>query len=94
MILKKCLIMCFFLCLLSSNAFAADRDASKYPSDFSMTEHKINGFNEITPSPEVYNFHDVVQHISNTSYRITDIDYDESVSIAYSKPINKKSEVV
>ena len=35
-----------------------------------------------------------MQHISNTSYRVTDIDYDESVSIAYRKPINKKSEVV
>ncbi|MBQ3233095.1 MAG: hypothetical protein IJA96_00635 [Alistipes sp.] len=94
MMMKKCLIMYFFLCLLNSNAFAADRDASKYPSDFSMTEHKINSFNEITPSPKVYNFHDVVQHISKTSYRVTDIDYDDNVNIAHEKPINKKSEVV
>ena len=46
------------------------------------------------PSSEVYNFHDVVQHISNTSYRVTDIDYDESVSIAYRKPIYGESEVI
>ena len=60
----------------------------------SCNRHMAVSVKEPAPSSEVYNFHDVVQHISNTSYRITDIDYDESVSIAYSKPINKKSEVV
>ena len=49
---------------------------------------------ESSHSSEVYNFHDVVQHISNTSYRVTDIDYDESVSIAYRKPIYGESEVI
>ena len=48
---------------------------------------------EPAPSSEVYNFQDVVQHISKTSYRVTDIDYDESVSIAYMKPIYKKLEI-
>ena len=49
---------------------------------------------ETAPSPEVYNFYDVVQHISKTSYRVTDIDYDDNVNIAHKKPINKKSEVI
>ena len=44
---------------------------------------------ETAPSPEVYNFNDVVQHISNTSYRDTDIDYDDSVSVTYNEPIYK-----
>lgn len=48
---------------------------------------------EPAPSPEVYNFHDVVQHISNTSYRVTDIDYDDSVSVTYNEPIYKKLEI-
>lgn len=48
---------------------------------------------ETAPSPEVYNFNDVVQHISNTSYRVTDIDYDESVSVTYNEPIYKKLEI-
>lgn len=60
----------------------------------SCNRHMAVSVKESSHSSEVYNFHDVVQHISNTSYRVTDIDYDESVSIAYSKPINKKSEVV
>lgn len=48
---------------------------------------------ETAPSPEVYNFNDVVQHISNTSYRVTDIDYDDSVSVTYNEPIYKKLEI-
>ena len=48
---------------------------------------------ESAPSSEVYNFHDVVQHISNTSYRVTDIDYDDSVSVTYNEPIYKKLEI-
>lgn len=49
--------------------------------------------NEPAPSSEVYNFNDVVQHISNTSYRDTDIDYDDSVSVTYNEPIYKKLEI-
>lgn len=48
---------------------------------------------EPAPSPEVYNFQDVVRHISNTSYRVTDIDYDDSVSVTYNEPIYKKLEI-
>lgn len=92
--MKKCLIMCFFLCLLNSNVFTADRVASKYASNISMVKHKINSFDDIIPPSEVYNFHDVVQHISKTSYRTTYIGYDDNVNIAHKKPINKKSEVV
>ena len=60
----------------------------------SCNRHMAVSVKESAPSPEVYNFHDVVQHISNTSYRVTDIDYDESVSIAYMKPIYGESEVI
>lgn len=60
----------------------------------SCNRHMAVSVKEPAPSSEVYNFHDVVQHISNTSYRVTDIDYDESVSIAYMKPIYGESEVI
>ena len=60
----------------------------------SCNRHMAVSVKEPAPSSEVYNFHDVVQHISNTSYRVTDIDYDESVSIAYRKPIYGESEVI
>jgi hypothetical protein len=49
---------------------------------------------DIAPSSEVYNFHDVVRHLSKTEYREVSIDYDDIVNIAYIKPINKKSEVI
>ena len=59
----------------------------------SCNRHMAVSVKEAAPSPEVYNFHDVVQHISNTSYRITDIDYDDSVSVTYNEPIYKKLEI-
>lgn len=59
----------------------------------SCNRHMAVSVKEAAPSPEVYNFNDVVQHISNTSYRVTDIDYDESVSIAYNEPIYKELEI-
>ena len=59
----------------------------------SCNRHMAVSVKEATPSPEVYNFHDVVQHISNTSYRVTDIDYDDSVSVTYNEPIYKKLEI-
>ena len=60
----------------------------------SCNRHMAVSVKEPAPSPEVYNFHDVVQHISKTSYRTTYIGYDDNVNIAHKKPINKKSEVV
>ena len=59
----------------------------------SCNRHMAVSVKEAAPSPEVYNFHDVVQHISNTSYRVTDIDYDDSVSVTYNEPIYKKFEI-
>lgn len=59
----------------------------------SCNRHMAVSVNEPAPSSEVYNFHDVVQHISNTSYRVTDIDYDDSVSVTYNEPIYKKLEI-
>ena len=60
----------------------------------SCNRHMAVSVKESAPSSEVYNFHDVVQHISNTSYRTTYIGYDDNVNIAHKKTINKKSEVV
>ena len=60
----------------------------------SCNRHMAVSVKEPAPSSEVYNFHDVVQHISNTSYRTTYIGYDDNVNIAHKKTINKKSEVV
>ena len=59
----------------------------------SCNRHMAVSVKETATSPEVYNFHDVVQHISNTSYRVTDIDYDDSVSVTYNEPIYKKLEI-
>lgn len=59
----------------------------------SCNRHMAVSVKEPAPSSEVYNFHDVVQHISNTSYRVTDIDYDDSVSVTYNEPIYKKLEI-
>ena len=59
----------------------------------SCNRHMAVSVKETAPSPEVYNFDDVVQHISNTSYRVTDIDYDDSVSVTYNEPIYKKLEI-
>ena len=49
---------------------------------------------DITPSSEVNNFHDVVQHLSKTKYRVTYVDYDDCVEVSYETPINRKSKIL
>ena len=59
----------------------------------SCNRHMAVSVKEPAPPSEVYKFYDVVQHICNTSYRVTDIDYDDSVSVTYNEPIYKKFEI-